>query len=88
MADCLYDLNWHELPLNLQRYVAIMMIDMQETIYYHGFEVAILNLNTFLRVGYLIQLTNVIVMPFHFPSFQLIRTVFSYFMIFKTIATK
>lgn len=51
MSDCLYDLNWHELPFNLQKYVATMMINMQKTIYYHGFEVAILNLNTFLSVS-------------------------------------
>lgn len=51
ISDCVYDLNWHEMSLNLQKYIVIMISDMQEPLHYHGFKVAILNLNTFLRVS-------------------------------------
>lgn len=51
MADCLYGLNWHELDLKYQKYFVIMMANAQRPIYYHGFGVAILNLETFLKVS-------------------------------------
>lgn len=51
MSDCVYDLDWYKLSLSLQKYVVIMIANMQKTLYYHGFEVVVLNLNTFLRVS-------------------------------------
>lgn len=51
MSDCVYDLNWPELPLRLQKFLIIMMTNMQRSIYYHGFKVAVLDVNTFLRVS-------------------------------------
>lgn len=51
MSDCIYDMNWQELPISLQKYIVIMIMNMQKTLYYHGFEVAILNLNTYLHVS-------------------------------------
>lgn len=54
MSDCVYDLNWQELPLRLRKYI-ILITNMQKTIYYHGFEVAVLNLNTFFRVSHILS---------------------------------
>lgn len=51
MSDCVYDSKWQQLTHRLQKYIVIMIMNMQKPLYYHGFEVAILDLNTFLRVS-------------------------------------
>lgn len=51
MCDCVFEDNWHVLPAELQRYFILMIANMQKPIYYHGFGVAILNLNTFVKVS-------------------------------------
>lgn len=52
MADCLYsDSNWWELSVELQKYMLLMNANMQRLLYYHGFEVAVLNLETFSSVS-------------------------------------
>lgn len=50
MADCLYETNWLDLPVNLQKYFIVMIGNAQIPIHYHGFGVALLNLETFLKV--------------------------------------
>lgn len=50
MADSLYESNWPELPVALQKYFIVMIGNMQRTLHYHGFEVASLDLNTFISV--------------------------------------
>lgn len=50
MCDCVYDLNWHRLPAHLQKYIVLMIANMQRQLYYHGFVVINLDLNTFVRV--------------------------------------
>lgn len=56
MADCLYECNWWELPVNLQKYTLLMNMNMQRLLYYHGFEVAVLNLETFSKVSHLLTI--------------------------------
>lgn len=51
MADDLYQANWHDLPIGLQKYFIIMIANSQRPIYYHGFGVVILNLETFTKVS-------------------------------------
>lgn len=52
MADCLYsDANWWELSVELQKYMLLMNANMQRLLYYHGFDVAVLNLETFSAVS-------------------------------------
>lgn len=50
MANCLYEANWRDLPIGLQKYLIIMMADAQRPIYYHACGLAILNLETFTKV--------------------------------------
>lgn len=51
MSECLYyDLNWLNLPTNVQKYVVVMIAKMQKPVYYHGFEFAVLDLRTFIQV--------------------------------------
>lgn len=50
MSDCLYyNSNWYNFSIKLQKYLVIMIANMQEPIYYHGFEVAKLDLRTFIQ---------------------------------------
>lgn len=51
MFHCLYKMKWRKQPIKLQKYVLLMIQNMQQPIYYHGFNVAILNLGTFIKVS-------------------------------------
>lgn len=52
MSDCVYfEMKWQKLPSESQKYVVLMIRNMQKPIYYHGFDVAIMDLNTFIRVS-------------------------------------
>lgn len=50
MADCLFDTNWQHLPIELQKYFILIIANMQKPLEYHGFGVAVLNLQTFTEV--------------------------------------
>lgn len=50
MANCTYESNWQQLRVDLQTYLILMIGNMQRPIYYHGFGVAVLNLETFCKV--------------------------------------
>lgn len=51
MSECLFEANWQILPIKLQKYFVIIIGNSQRTLYYHGFEIAILNLLTFNKVS-------------------------------------
>ncbi|XP_055309884.1 odorant receptor 82a-like [Sitodiplosis mosellana] len=46
MNDCLYESNWHNLPLDLQKWLPLLIKNTQKPIFYHGFGVAVLQLET------------------------------------------
>lgn len=50
IANLLFQANWQALPVNLQKYFVIMITNAQAQLYYHGFGVAFLNLETFTKV--------------------------------------
>lgn len=50
MANCLFEGNWQKLSVRLQTFLIPMIENAQRPIYYHGFGVAVLNLETFMRV--------------------------------------
>lgn len=51
LNDCVYDVNWYELPIGLQKYFILMIQNTQRPIFYYGFGVAVLNLETFTDVS-------------------------------------
>lgn len=57
MAYCMYASKWQALPINLQKYFILMIGNMQRPLYYHGFNVAYLNLETFCRVTNLLLIS-------------------------------
>lgn len=50
MAHCLFESKWYEHPLLLQKYFILMIGNSQRRIYYHGFGIAVLQLETFSSV--------------------------------------
>lgn len=50
MADCLYESNWQKLPIDLQKYIILMIQNTQQPRFYHGFGVCHLNLDTYSNV--------------------------------------
>lgn len=52
MSDCVYEMNWHMLPAKLQKYFILMIGNMQKPIYYHAHYIALLDLNTYIRVRF------------------------------------
>lgn len=51
MAQCLFESNWRKLSVELQKYIILMIQNTQRSLYYHGFEIFILNLETYLKVS-------------------------------------
>lgn len=37
MADTVFQLKWNELPINLQKFILLMIMNAQSPIHYHGF---------------------------------------------------
>lgn len=52
MADYLYESNWFEMPIRLQKNIIMMIQNAQKPIYYHGFGMAILQMGTFSNVNF------------------------------------
>lgn len=50
MADCLFESNWQDLPINLRKFVIVMIGNAKRPIFYNGFGLTVLNLETFCRV--------------------------------------
>lgn len=51
MPDCMFYMNWYELPAGLQKFFILMIGNMQKALYYRGFGFIVLNLETFTRVS-------------------------------------
>lgn len=50
VADCMYESNWQLLQPELQKYIILFIGNAQRPLYYHGFNMAYVNLNTFMKV--------------------------------------
>lgn len=90
MANLVYEANWIDLPIELQKFALIAIINMQKPLVYHGFSVAILNLETFTKVSFTIETVqrSIIKCRQSFevaPFFQMLKAVLTYYMMFKTI---
>lgn len=51
MSDCLFQSNWQAQSIKLQKYIIIMIGNAQQPYYYHGFNLATLQLETFISVS-------------------------------------
>lgn len=57
ISDCFFQSEWFNLPYHLQKYFVIIIANAQRPLYYHGFGVAFINLNTFIRVRISIEIS-------------------------------
>lgn len=94
MSSCLYDCNWVGLPPKLQKHFVIMIANAQQPLYYHGFGMMVLNLESFTKVQnenlkwhWSVNFIDTHYLYQKFLSLQMIRLVFSSFMMFKTLTT-
>lgn len=55
MSNCLYESNWPDLPVKLQMYMVIMIRNTENPLYYHGFGLAVLDLETFTTVNHNVE---------------------------------
>lgn len=52
ISDSYYNSNWPKLPSEQQKFFIIMIANAQRPLRYHGFGLAFLDLNTFLKVSF------------------------------------
>ena len=95
MADCLYEIDWHKFPIKLQKYMVLMIQNARRPLYFRGYGMITLNLETFREVSFstdlflqFIEMKSNHCIVYGSLSFQLIRYSYSYFMIFVTLTTK
>ena len=50
MSDSVFEMNWPELPNSSQKFIILMIENMQKPLYYHGFGIVNLDLETFAKV--------------------------------------
>lgn len=50
-GDCLFESKWYNLPVDLQKVVLMVIGNAQQPLFYHGFRVARINLETFTSVS-------------------------------------
>lgn len=51
MSDCVFEMNWRKQPVQLRKHFILMIANMQRPVYYHGFDVATMDLRTFIKVN-------------------------------------
>lgn len=51
MSDCLYESDWPYFSVDLQKTLHLMITNMSKPIRYHGFNIAFLDLRTFIAVN-------------------------------------
>lgn len=52
MSDIVYESNWLNLCVDLQKDIVVVIGNMNRPLYYHGFGIAILNLETYAKVRF------------------------------------
>lgn len=50
IANYLFESNWNEQPVDLQKYFKMMIANAQRPVFYHGFRIVRLSLEVYLKV--------------------------------------
>lgn len=51
MTDHVFQMNWQDLPVKLQKYFILLIANMQKPLFYYGGGIVILDLSTFVNVS-------------------------------------
>lgn len=88
MSDYLYDCNWLGLSVDLQKSLIVMIGNMNQPHFYHGFGIATLDLVTFSNVSLSIknEQSPALTWSTDALNLQLMKAGFTYYMTLKTIA--
>lgn len=87
MADSLFESNWQRLSIDLQKYFILMLGNMHRPLYYHGFGIVILNLETFRNVRKWSKIWSQIKLSCLLLCWrlQIFRSIITYYMMFKAL---
>lgn len=87
-ANCLYFTNWLKLSVDQQQLLILMIRSAQRPMVYRGFDIFPLNLDTFTKVCTIDNLILTICYSLfnNFKYFKTLKTVTSYYMMFKTLS--
>lgn len=92
MAHSLYHSSWYKHSAAMQRFFKMMIANAQRPLFYHGFRMVELNLETYLKVSGFVDVQtvydglNIQLKRFYCFRFQLLKSVISYYLMFKTLA--
>lgn len=86
-ADCLYESNWMTLPVELQRLFVVMIAYAQRPLDYRGFGFVTLNLELFTKVCFCVFCIESVQTIAYLPP-QMLKTVVTYYLMFKTLTDK
>lgn len=84
MSSCLYESNWKELSVDLQKYMMLMIQNSQRSLSYHGFGMINLDLMTFCKVSEYRPNYRFLMLTYYW-FLQLLKSVFSSYALFKTL---
>lgn len=90
MSNRLYECDWIQFPIDVKKTILLTIMNTQQPIYYHGFGLAFLNLETFGKVKTVFFKIQTIIDTYIYKNikpfilFQLIRKVYNYYTILKS----
>lgn len=84
IADRLYNSEWVSAPIKLRRMYVLMIAHAQKRMYYRGYGVVDLNLETYLRVS-IFALTKMVDKGYGL-MLQLVKSIVGYVLMFKRFA--
>lgn len=87
-AHISYESEWYTLPIELQKFIQLIIADAQRPRIFQGFKIIDLNLLAFTKVSYWDSVEcGLISSNFKtFPKSQIMKTVITYYMMFKRLA--
>lgn len=65
-SNCLYELQWYNLPIQLGKYLLIILPNMQRSLFYDGFGMFPLTLQTFAPVNLKLRREDLIIIMMKF----------------------
>lgn len=86
VASSMYESAWVDLPLELQKYLVVTIQNAQRPVIFKGFNIYHIDLETFAQASRQFERFHFISFSkFNWISFQILKKVFSVYMMFKTL---
>lgn len=84
LSDAIYQVNWHQYPLKVRRFVQLLILRSQRPFYLSAYGVMELNLMNYVKVTFELSIAHLIT---HGPilQFQLLKWVYSSFTLLRSM---